>query len=56
MLPEIGRSKNVSQMFGICIPLAILGPLLVARESTNSENSMKKSAAFRPFSLVGYNP
>ena len=23
MVPEIGRSKNVSQLFGICIPLAI---------------------------------
>jgi len=23
MLPEIGISKNVSQLFGICIPLAI---------------------------------
>jgi len=53
MLPEIGRSKNLNQLFDICIPQqsqCILKspkinkwPLLVERESTNSEKPLRKS-------------
>jgi len=49
ILFEIGRSKNVSQSFGICIPLAIRMHIEIALDQQIANIRTERANKFRTF-------